>query len=483
MPLSPALRLFILLGLAAIHGCTGDDAPGPSTGRGALLITTRSAGPASDPDGYELSLDSDQPRLIGTAVSLRIPDLNAGAHRMRLGGVASNCILEGGIDRVAQVVADRVTETELRATCGMPTGRIELSVEGGAAASGGYLASLDGGTPVPMPAGQALAFDELADGLHSVDVTGVAPLCEMAGGPHRTVATEGAVVRLTVEVVCFPLPDGQVLITSQSAPSRDGRLLSIRPDASEVIDLSANGPGGFGRWSPDGRQIVFHSCRDGMPADGFCRIYVMNADGSQPIRAGQVTGLNPDWSPDGQRIVFSGSAGLYVMDRDGDRLTQITSGRDYSPAWSPDGSTIVFSRLIDFSPSLCAIVRWDPACPNDLMQVRPDGSDLVALTRNQPLEGDYAPAWSPDGGTIAFVHVGDHRRTLVARRLDTLSSDPIPVYAEVGVQEPVWSPDGRMIAFTAWRSDGTSDIGIVPSGGGAPLLIAREGNEHPSDWR
>jgi hypothetical protein len=244
-------------------------------------------------------------------------------------------------------------------------------VEGGDAASGGYLASLDGGTPVPIPAGQALAFDQLADGLHSVDVTGVAPLCGMPGGPHRTVATAGALVRLTLEVVCFPSPGGRLLITSESAPSHDGRLLSIRPDGGDAIDLSANGPGGFGRWSPDGRRIVFHSCRDGMPADGFCRIYVMNADGSQPIRVGDVTGLNPDWSPDGQRIVFSGNAGLYVMDRDGAGLTQITTGRDYSPVWSPDGSVVVFSRLIDFSPSRCAIVRLDPACPNDIMQVRP----------------------------------------------------------------------------------------------------------------
>jgi hypothetical protein len=70
----------------------------------------------------------------------------------------------------------------------------------------------------------------------------------------------------------------------------------------------------------------------------------------------------------------------------------------------------------------------------------------------------------------------------VTRRLDALSSDTIPVDASVRVQEPVWSPDGRMIAFTAWRSDGTSDVGIVPVEGGAPLLIQREGNEHPSDW-
>ena len=483
MPISSALRLLILIGLATIHGCTGDDPPGPSAGRGALLVTTRSAGPASDPDGYELRLDSNQSRPIGTAVSLRIADLTPGAHRLQLYGVASNCTLEGGIDRVIEVVADRVTETELRATCGMPTGRIALRVEGAAAASGGYWASLDGGTPVPVPPGQALAFDQLPDGVHSLDVTGFKPLCGLVGGSHRTVTTEGAAVELSLEVVCLSLPGGRLLITSVSEPSHDLQLLSIRPDGSDALDLSATGSGGFGRWSPDRSRIVFHSCRDGTPADGFCRIYVMGSGGSHPVRIGEVTGLNPDWSPDGRRIVFAGNGGLFVMNADGSALERITSGRDEGPAWSPDGSTIAFSRVIDFSPTRCAIVGFDPACPTDLMEVRPSGANLVALSHNPPLVADYRPAWSPDGRTLAFLHVGDRKRNLMTRRIDASSSDTVLIDAPVRPGKPVWSPDGRAIAFSGERADGASDIGIVPVGGGAPLLIERAGDEFPSDWR
>lgn len=487
MPTSPALRLLghaAVAALATLPGCAGDDPPAPSTARGALLVTTRSAGPAFDPDGYELSLDSDQPRLLGTAVSLRIPDLTAGAHRMRLGGIASNCTLEGGTDRVVEVVADHTTETELRTTCGMPTGRIELSIVDGGSARTAYSVSLDGATAVAIQAGQTLAFDALADGVHSLEVSGFAPLCGLAGGSSRGVPTQGDVVRLRLEVVCLSSLGGRLLITSVTEPAHDGRLLSIRPDGSDAVDLSAAGSGGFGQWSPDGTRIVFHSCRDGMPANGFCRIYIMNADGSHPARIGDITGLNPAWSPDGRRIVFSGNGGLFVMNADGSALTRITTGRDEAPAWSPGGSLIAFSRLVDFSPSRCAIVRLDPACPNDIMTVRPDGSNLMSLTRNPPLVADYGPAWSPDGGTIAFMHVGDgYRHALLTRRLDALSSDTLRIDAEVIVGGPIWSPDGRTIAFTAERSDGTSDIGIVPIEGGVPVLIERGGSEYPSDWR
>ena len=482
MPKSSVCFLATAGAVSAFLACSSDDLPGPSPARGSLLVTTRSEGPASDPDGYALRLDADPPRLIGTAVSLRITDLTAGSHRLEVGGVASNCTLEGGVDRVIDVVADRVTETELRAKCGMPTGRIVLTVGGGGPATASYSARIDGGSPVPIPAGQALAFDQLADGVHSLDVTGFAPLCGLAGGVHRTVATEGAAVELRLEVVCLSPPGGRLLITSVSEPSHDGDLLSIRPDGTDAIGLSATGSGGFGRWSPDGSRIVFHSCRDGMPADGFCRIYVMNADGSHPVRIGEVTGLNPDWSPDGRRIVFAGNGGLFVMNADGSALERITTGRDEAPAWSPDGSVIAFSRLADFSPDRCAIVRLDPACPTDLMTVRPDGADLVPLTHNPPLAGDHAPAWSPDGRTLAFLHAGD-RRFLLTRRIDAVASDTILIDAAVRPGEPVWSPDGRAIAFNAERADGASDIGIVPVEGGAPLLVERSGSEFPSDWR
>ena len=59
-----------------------------------------------------------------------------------------------------------------------------------------------------------------------------------------------------------------------------------------------------------------------------------------------VTG--PSWSPDGNRIVFSGHFGgisdLYIVNTDGSHLTQLTNDRhgDLQPPWSPAG-TIAFA--------------------------------------------------------------------------------------------------------------------------------------------
>jgi Tol biopolymer transport system component len=67
-------------------------------------------------------------------------------------------------------------------------------------------------------------------------------------------------------------------------------------------------------------------------------IFVINVDGSDLTRLTNSPEPEswPDWSPDGQKIVFdSGRSGdyyIYVMNADGSGLTRLASG--FEPAWS-----------------------------------------------------------------------------------------------------------------------------------------------------
>jgi len=112
------------------------------------------------------------------------------------------------------------------------------------------------------------------------------------------------------------------------------------PDGKNQRNLTDNPAGDlYPAWSPDGRKIAFHSLRD-----GSVEIYVMDADGENPVRltnnALNVQDGNPVWSPDGQSIVFDsfrdGNFEIYIMDADGKdqrNLTNSPATEDMNPDW------------------------------------------------------------------------------------------------------------------------------------------------------
>lgn len=104
-------------------------------------------------------------------------------------------------------------------------------------------------------------------------------------------------------------------------------------------------------WSPDGRRIAFASVRDRNGEECYeqciykAELYVMNADGSSPLRLTRNRGddRSPSWSPDGRRIAFASdrnypngfNAEIYSIGADGSCVTWLTNGSPLSidPAW------------------------------------------------------------------------------------------------------------------------------------------------------
>jgi len=215
--------------------------------------------------------------------------------------------------------------------------------------------------------------------------------------------------------------------------------------------------------SPPGR--IAYSTRGG-------DIWVMNADGTgrrRITRSHSGLDFDPDFSPDGRRIVFRTSRGHYALDTHGmglegifvvdvrtrrERQIQPRTGGLF-PAWSPDGRKIAFSGL----PRAGGVL-------DTIHVMNPDGSGVVDLGA----PGECA-TWSPDSAKLMYCsHRGDgswavwtmnadgsDRRQLTHPKL----ADPAGVHRDY---PGAWSPDGARIVYAS-DVDGDVDLFLMNADG------------------
>ncbi|WFM73195.1 Tol-Pal system beta propeller repeat protein TolB [Halomonas sp. CKK8] len=130
---------------------------------------------------------------------------------------------------------------------------------------------------------------------------------------------------------------------------------------------------------------------------------------------------------------------LHVADADGRNSQQILSSDEpiMSPAWSPDGGKLAY---VSFETERPAIYIQDLA-----------SGRRVRATSFEGLNS--APTWSPDGRRLAMALSKDGQPEIYV--MDIGSRDVRRVTNNSSIDtEPAWSPDGRSLLFTSDRSGG-----------------------------
>lgn len=189
------------------------------------------------------------------------------------------------------------------------------------------------------------------------------------------------------------------------------------------------------------------------------------------------------WSPDGQTLIYSMQGTLWRQGIGDTTAVQLTDGPgyDFQPDWSPDGRRIVFARWAHEAIELQSL---------DLAS-----GVVTSLTRNGGV--NLEPRWSPDGSRLAFVstaafgrwHVfvaplaGDSLGTAIRLTTDTTSGLPRRYYSRWDdYLSPTWSPDAKELILVSNRGHvhGSGGIWRMPAESGG---VMRELRYEETNWK
>ena len=314
-------------------------------------------------------------------------------------------------------------------------------------------------------------------------------------------------------------PDGEwvsyTVTTADTVRDREqSDIWMARWDGTKAVQLTSSPESEHSaRWSPDGRWLAFLSDRgDSHEVD---QLWLLDRAGGEAQRITTFPGGVTDyvWAPDSGRLALvvedppvdsvaadtgAGDAAkrplpivlqrfqfkrdedgylgsprkhIYLFDLASRRGSILMPGDhdDQAPAWSPDGRSIAF--VTKRGPDPDRTNNWDVY----LIGATP-GAQARQLTTFEGSDGDpdfdSRPAWSPDGKWIAYLQGGlpkliyyGVQRLAIVPAAGGPSRLASPAL-DRWVSQPLWSADGRSISFLL-EDDRNYHLARVTADGGA----------------
>jgi Tol biopolymer transport system component len=265
--------------------------------------------------------------------------------------------------------------------------------------------------------------------------------------------------------------------------------------------------------SPDRRTLAYAA---GEP--GKMSIFVRQISGGDAIRL--ASGLAPQWSPDGSRLVYVDAAGIATVPSFGGTPQRLVSNPlnylNISPVWSHDGKYLAYAQVLangtngslwiadadgtnarkildaaephslSWSPQddrlalvegnirlVYSPVQFGNIAPSGLWIVSRDGTGATAVTDS--IHHSFSPTWSADGDGIFYVSNIRGGNDLYYQRVSGHRANGEPQRLTTGLKiHGISAAGGDRIAYSAW----TTNVGIwsipFPRAGSVSILAAHQ---------
>lgn len=230
-------------------------------------------------------------------------------------------------------------------------------------------------------------FDWSADGnslIYGTDKTGIYKLWKVNLGDLKSALMPVADYQMVMprvadndQMIYAKLQDN-VNIWTYSLKTKEGKVWR----ATNVLDLNPS-------YSYDGNKVVFTTNQS-----GSFQLWTSNVDGGEAISISTFKGQyinTPRWSPNGQTIVFqgykNGRSDIYSIDGLGGIPINLTDAEEemHTPFFGSDGKYIYYSASTNG--------MWN------IWRMTAEGDDKIQITHT----GGYAPQVSPDMTTLFYV--------------------------------------------------------------------------------